>query len=119
MVTKDYKEVLDEYSSHEFMIRKGVVLDQTPEYQSYQRINHKNWTMISKVITQLQTLLANYQILLANIDGKKVNTYSILNRKLTNYELFDCIVNQDEMGKLLNNPQIKFAIDKNKAASRI
>jgi len=35
MVTKDYKEVLDEYSSHEFMIRKGVVLDQTPEYQSY------------------------------------------------------------------------------------
>jgi len=27
MGTKDYKEVLDEYSSHEFMIRKGKVLD--------------------------------------------------------------------------------------------
>jgi len=32
LAAKDYKEVLDEYSSHEFMIRKGRVLDQTPEF---------------------------------------------------------------------------------------
>jgi len=64
-------------------------------------------------------LLAKYDILLANIDGKKVNTYSILNRKLTNYELFDCIVNQNEMGTLLQNPSIKFGANKNAAAARV
>jgi len=49
-------------------------------------------------------MLGKYEILLANIDGKKVNDYSIMNRNLTIYELFDCIINQNEMGRLLDIP---------------
>ena len=41
---------MDEYSSHEFMIRKGVVLKDTPEYQSYMRIYNKDWSQILKVV---------------------------------------------------------------------
>ena len=30
-----YLEVVDEYSSHEFLMRKGKVMEETPEFQSY------------------------------------------------------------------------------------
>jgi hypothetical protein len=35
----DYLEVVDEYSSHEFLMRKGSVLSDTPEFQSYMRLH--------------------------------------------------------------------------------
>ena len=64
-------------------------------------------------------MLGRYEVLLANIDGKKVASYSILKRRLTVQELFDCIINQNEMGELLDIPQIKFMNDKDKAAEKV
>lgn len=34
---KNYAEVMDTYSQHKFMIRKGRTLEETPEFQSYKR----------------------------------------------------------------------------------
>jgi hypothetical protein len=43
----------------------------------------------------LADLLKDYEVSLANIDGKKVKEYSLLNRELTVQELFECIINKD------------------------
>lgn len=40
---KTYSEVLDEFSLHHFYIRKGKVIDESPEFISYRRILMGNW----------------------------------------------------------------------------
>ena len=40
---KQYKEVMDHYSLHFFMVRKGKTIRESPEFQSYQRAYIKDW----------------------------------------------------------------------------
>ena len=47
---KNYNEVLDEFSLHYFIIRKGITLIDTEEFKSYNRIYLKNWPLIEKLI---------------------------------------------------------------------
>lgn len=42
----DYLEVVDEYSSHEFLMRKGQVLRDTPEFQSFMRLHSQTWHQV-------------------------------------------------------------------------
>ena len=37
---RGYNELLDQYSLHQFIIRKGKVLDVTPEFESFRRTHH-------------------------------------------------------------------------------
>ncbi len=41
-----YNELLDEFSSHLIYIRKGKLMFETPEFQSYQRILEFKWHWI-------------------------------------------------------------------------
>ena len=44
-----YNELLDEYSLHQFIIRKGKTLASTPEFQSFRRTNLANWGNIKRI----------------------------------------------------------------------
>ena len=61
---------MDIYSLHEFIIRKGKVLDQTPEFISFKRTYIHKWGAISYVIHLLEKLLTTYNIDLAYVEGK-------------------------------------------------
>ena len=54
-----YIEAMDEFSLHRFVIRKGKVLDETPEFISYKRIFIGKWAGISYVIHMLEKLLTD------------------------------------------------------------
>jgi len=47
---KKYKEVMDVYSLHYFMVRKGKTIKESPEFQSYQRTFVKDWYKIEKIL---------------------------------------------------------------------
>jgi hypothetical protein len=47
---KNYNELLDEFSLHQFVIRKGVTLVETEEFKSYKRIYAKDWPKIERLI---------------------------------------------------------------------
>ena len=97
-----YPEVLDTYSLHQFIIRKGRTLHETPEFQSYKRICENIWEPISNIIKSLEKLLSNYDIQLAYIDGKKLAKLAIQPKKTQNLnDLLDCIVNSEEINKVL------------------
>ncbi len=116
----DYLEVVDEYSSHEFLMRRGQVLHDTPEFQSYMRLHAQTWHQIQFVIEQLASFLSQFEVSLANIDGKKVKTFASMDRELTPLELFECIVNKDQMSSLVqNHPKLKYALDHQKAAFKV
>ena len=104
-----YPEVLDAYSLHLFIIRKGRTLNETPEFQSYKRICENIWEPISNIIKSLEKLLHNYGVPLATIDGKKVARLAVQKKKNLNMnELLDCVVNSEEVNQVLKIPSLMF-----------
>ena len=50
LLPRNYDEIMDQFSLHQFIIRKGKVLDNTPEFASYQRSYRAYWGSIERVI---------------------------------------------------------------------
>jgi len=100
---------MDAYSLHQFMIRKGKIIDTTPEFASYKRTYASRWGEVSIIIRSLEKLLSEYNILLAYIDGKKVLKLAIDPfRKVTTDDLLNCIVNQEATLKYIKIPSRLF-----------
>ena len=105
---KAYDEVLDIYSLHQFIIRRGKTLIETPEFISYKRKYFGVWPSIEKVIIELEKLLGQYDIKIAYIDGKKIAALAeITDIKPTIQQLVGCVMNQEELKKFVNIPQKK------------
>ena len=102
---------MDVNSLHQFIIRQGKSLDQTPEFISFKRTYISQWGSISFIIHLLEKLLATYNVGLAYIEGKEIVKLVEMEdaKKLpSNEALFECIVNKDEVGKLIKIPSIMF-----------
>jgi hypothetical protein len=54
--SRPYEMLMDTFSLHEFMIRKGSVIDTTPEFESYRRTYQPLWAVIQPLIQQLEVL---------------------------------------------------------------
>jgi hypothetical protein len=104
---RDYNELLDEFSAHIFYIRKGKVMHETPEFQSYQRILQFKWHWIQKAISRLEDVLGRFQVPMAEIDGKQLAKI-VDEDRATVFELAMCVVNKDEVFPLIKIPQISF-----------
>lgn len=105
-----YPEVLDTYSLHQFMIRKGRTLEETPEFQSYKRICENIWDPINKIIKSLERIFSSCDIPLVYIDGKKLAKMAVesTRKSFTMHELLDCVVNNEEINKVLKIPSRMF-----------
>ncbi len=52
---RGYNELLDTYSLHQFMIRRGRVVSNTPEFVSFNRKYNHLWMQISSIIRRVST----------------------------------------------------------------
>jgi len=85
------------------------VLDQTPEFISFKRTYIHKWGSISYVIHLLEKLLSTFNIDMAYVEGKQLAILAEEDlKKPTNEMLFDCIVNKDEVGKIIKIPSRMF-----------
>ena len=69
---KRYNEMMDDYALHIIMIRKGKLLDMTPEFNAFKRIYLFKWNAISRLLKQIEEFFDLYAIPLAYIDGGKL-----------------------------------------------
>ena len=90
---------MDEYSLHQFIIRKGKALMNTPEFTSYKRTYSEVWERIHRVIIKLEEMLRGGSAPFAFIDGKRIISLieGNLDKSLNNELLMDCIVNQEQV----------------------
>jgi IQ domain-containing protein H len=51
---KSYPEILDTYSLHHFIIRKGKTLEETPEFVSFKRTFYNIFGKIGLIIRELE-----------------------------------------------------------------
>ena len=99
---REYNELLDEFSLHRFVIRKGTTLSSTPEFESYKRKNAVVWGATVTVIKRLEALMQQYEIPLAYIDGGRV--VELAKDELTvptREQLLNCITNMDQVMPLM------------------
>ena len=107
--TRTYTELLDVYSLHEFVIRKGIVLSNTPEFHSYQRSYKSLWGSISELVISLERLLSDYSIPLAYIDGKALAKLAQIDLGgITTEMLLECISNKSDVEPLMQIPGRRF-----------
>lgn len=80
-----------------------MLLEETPEFVSFKRTYIQKWGQISYILMLLEKLLGESEVDLAYIEGRKVAGLAVgeldLKHKPTNEQIFDCIVNQDDVGK--------------------
>lgn len=103
---------MDVYSLHQLIIRKGKVLDQTPEFISFKRTYISKWGQISYILMLLEKMLSKSHVEMAYVEGRKVAALCFgdidLSRKPTDEELFSCISNKDEISGSIAIPSLMF-----------
>ena len=103
---------MDVYSLHQLIIRKGKVLDQTPEFISFKRTYISKWGQISYILMLLEKMLSKSFVEIAYVEGRKVAALCFgdigLSRKPTDEELFNCISNKDEISGSIAIPSLMF-----------
>lgn len=102
---RSYNELLDTYSLHQFIIRRGRTLDSTPEFLSYKRKNGESWGAIQGIIRQLERLFAHHAVPLAYIDGRRVERLAEDDLTTPTIEdLLSCVVNTGQVLPLVHLP---------------
>lgn len=106
---RDYNALLDEFSLHQFIIRRGTTLSSTPEFESYRRKHARGWGPIEDCISLLEKLLAKYNVPIAYVDGNKMALLAQIDyRQPTVDDLLDTLVNLDQVLELVNVPGRRF-----------
>lgn len=102
---RTYSELLDLYSMHEFVIRKGKALRNTPEFASFKRHYIASWGDIEEVIEALEAFLESYGIDLAYIDGKQLAELASFQSVdiATRAQLLRCIANAEDVLPLIED----------------
>jgi hypothetical protein len=111
---RGYNELLDQYSLHQFIIRRGKVLDMTPEFQSFKRTHVAEWGEIITIVGLLEALLGRFSVPMAYIDGHsviKLAERAELDARPTDEQLMGCIANVDQVGSLIRIPGRRFTKD--------
>ena len=67
---RQYDELMDSHSLHEFLIRYGQTLDSTPESGSYRRVYAAVWPVVEELTKQLESICTEYAVPLVVVDGK-------------------------------------------------
>lgn len=69
---RGYNELMDVYSLHQLIIRKGTLLEMTPEFVSFKRTYIARWGTIAYVLHLLEKLMSNHQVELCYVEGRRV-----------------------------------------------
>jgi len=106
---RGFDELMDTFSLHHFIIRRGEVLDDTPEFVSFQRKYAARWGSVNLVIQQLKELMATYMVPLAYADGKRVADLAMdaLSSR-TESELLACLVNGEQVQAHMRKPGARY-----------
>lgn len=102
---------MDQFSLHQIIIRKGEILDTTPEFISFKRTYLNKWGSVSYILHLIQRLLQDSEVEMAYVEGRKVAllaTAEMEIKKPSKEDLYDCINNKDEVASRIKIPSMMF-----------
>jgi hypothetical protein len=111
---REYEQLMDEHSEHMIIFRRGRVLEETPEFESYRRKFADDWDALAAMLLQIESICVQYAVPLAVVNGKLL---AELCRSLDcggggqvpMERLLVCIDNIQEVAAVLRQPGRRFA----------
>jgi hypothetical protein len=95
---RTYEEMVDAFSSHQLMLRKGKVITGTPEFSSFWRIYAQHWAEITDALQFAEEIFGKYSIPLVFLNGKRLaELFTNEVRKISEEDLFSCVINRDQV----------------------
>ncbi|CAM9628324.1 unnamed protein product [Ectocarpus fasciculatus] len=102
-----YMDLLDEYSLHHFVIWKGRVIRDTPEFTSLARTHQASWSSIDRCVSILEEIMTVNSVPLAVIDGKKLGELAQFDlERVDEADLCSVIANLEQIKPLLRHTRI-------------
>lgn len=101
---RPFDELMDLFSLHHFMIRKGHVVVETPEFESYQRSHGQLWPQLVDLMNALSAICVQYAVPLAIINGKSLAELASGSHEPSMEQLLMCIANLPEVAGMLRQP---------------
>ena len=90
----------------QFLIDKGVLGQDSAEFQQFKRENITQWGAISQLIYQLEKFLAKYIVKFAYISASQMLKYANLDQdRYSEEDLIACITNQRQVLGVIRNPK--------------
>ncbi|DBA85977.1 TPA: hypothetical protein ACH3X1_005515 [Trebouxia sp. C0004] len=109
---RQYEQLMDSHSLHEFMIRYGQTLSSTPEFTSYQRVYAAVWPVLAELILHLEGICAEYAVPLVVVDGKQLGEVArdSIGKSVPPpmEDLLACVKNIRQIALLLQQPGRRF-----------
>ncbi|KAG2448854.1 hypothetical protein HYH02_006205 [Chlamydomonas schloesseri] len=109
---RPFEALMDTFSLHEVLIRKGVVIRETPEFESYARTYEGVWGVVEGLLQHLAALCAQYMVPLAVVNGKSLADLAIQVASAgyapAMEDLLVCLTNIQEVAALLKQPGRRF-----------
>ncbi|OHS94013.1 IQ calmodulin-binding motif family protein [Tritrichomonas foetus] len=90
-----YEDLQDEFAYQTLLVVRGKIARDTPDFESFQRTNMRNWEKINGVLDAIEKFCAMFEIQFAEINGRKLGEASRLNI-VTFDDVHSCLVNVDE-----------------------
>ncbi|EFJ52332.1 hypothetical protein VOLCADRAFT_102998 [Volvox carteri f. nagariensis] len=110
--SRAFESLMDAFSLHEVMIRKGAVVRDTPEFESYQRTFTSVWPVVEGLLQHLAALCAQYAVPLAVVNGKSLadlaEQVGAAGYQPAMEDLLVCLTNIQEVAALLKQPGRRF-----------
>jgi IQ domain-containing protein H len=111
---REFEQLMDDHSAHMIIIRKGKILEETPEFESYKRTYAQDWVTLAAMLLQLESICVQYAVPLATVDGKRLaevchNLETNSAELLPVEQLLVCIENIQEVAAVLRQPGRRFA----------
>ncbi|KAG2501161.1 hypothetical protein HYH03_000976 [Edaphochlamys debaryana] len=107
-----FETLMDTFSLHEVLIRKGVVLRETPEFESYARSYEPVWGVVEGLLQHLGALCQQYAVPLAVVNGKSLGDLAVqvasAGYQPAMEDLLVCLSNIQEVAALLKQPGRRF-----------
>ncbi|KAG2432871.1 hypothetical protein HXX76_008603 [Chlamydomonas incerta] len=109
---RPFEALMDTFSLHEVLIRKGVVIRETPEFESYSRSYEGVWGVVEGLLQHLAALCGQYAVPLAVVNGKSLADLAIqvagAGYAPAMEDLLVCLTNIQEVAGLLKQPGRRF-----------
>ncbi|GLI64066.1 hypothetical protein VaNZ11_007230 [Volvox africanus] len=110
--SRPFESLMDTFSLHEVMIRKGAVIRDTPEFESYQRTFAAVWPVVEGLLQHLAALCSQYAVPLAVVNGKSLadlaEQVATAGYQPAMEDLLVCLTNIQEVAALLKQPGRRF-----------
>jgi hypothetical protein len=108
---RDYDQLLDAYSLHQIIIRKGKTVTTTPEYQSFKRKYSYMWGHVQSILYLLEQAMTRYSVKKAIVNGQRLAALAEDDsREPTQKDLLMCLnLENDDQEMLLSKiPGFRF-----------